>query len=261
MENLVVSDDGIVTFKIINNANVPQTQVKMLEEEISNAYKVIQQSIKTDYIPSNEIEIILFPGKDYSWGFRDKIKLYGVRYGKYPLVHEMTHTLLGYGDNFDVSRGFLTQEGFGVYMENKWGKDNFPAHKMMKYFIGKSKTIPLKKLTDRETDVEFFRPAGPNPRANFALMQLSYYQAGSFVTHLIDKYGLEKFEKIFNKDSLEERLHEVYGKNVNELEAEWLAYIEKNYTEPGTDEKMKIENFYSLESIIDSLDHEYFEKE
>jgi len=60
----------------------------------------------------------------------------------------MTHSLLGYGNNFDKSSGYFTQEGFASYMEEKYGKQNSNSHELLKYFIDVNKFIPISKLID-----------------------------------------------------------------------------------------------------------------
>ncbi|RHW40798.1 hypothetical protein D1B31_11460 [Neobacillus notoginsengisoli] len=260
-KNVVVTDDGKITFKIYNTAKVPDAQVEALKKEISNAYNVIQKSIKTDYVPSERIDIFLLEGSKPSAGFRNKIELYGVRTGKHPLVHELTHSIQGYGENFDsTSRGYLTQEGFAEYMEQTYGQQKYPINKMMKYFMVKSRIIPLSKLTNLEEDDKLFRPPGTDPK-EISIQIMSYYHAASFVTYLIDQYGLDAFEKIYNQDNLPERMQAVYGKSLNELEGEWLANIEENFSEPDMAEKMKIDQFYFLESTVDSLDQGIFKRD
>ncbi|WP_316571013.1 hypothetical protein [Neobacillus sp. YIM B06451] len=258
-QDTVVTDDGEVTFKIFNAANVPAERVDAVKKELLEAYDDIKQTIQTDYTPSKKINIHLLEGREFSKGLRADIKLYGVRNGSHPLVHELTHTLLGYGDNSDSSRGYLSQEGFAVYMENRFGKQKYPIHKVMKLFLSMEKSIPLNKLIDLDNDDSLFRPAIVGPDG-FAVQEMSYYHAASFVTYLIDTYGLEKFEKVYDQPNLGEKLVSVYGKNVDELEREWLSYIEKNYNEPETEEKMKIENFYTIVSSMDSIDQQIFQR-
>lgn len=253
-QNIVITDDGEVTFKIINTANVPPERVEAVKMELLQAYKDIRQTIKIDYTPSKKINIHLLEGKEFSWGYKDEMKLYGVRNGTHPLVHELTHILLGYGD-----RGYLTQEGFAEYTENRFGKQKYPIHKVMKLFLNMGKAIPLYKLIDLDQADSLFRPEMVG-LDDYAVLRMSYIHAASFVTYLIDTYGLEKFEKVYDQPNLGEKLVEVYGKNVDELEREWVSYVDGNYTELSSDEKMKIENFYTVLSSIDSIEEQIFER-
>ncbi|WP_102275396.1 gluzincin family metallopeptidase [Cytobacillus massiliigabonensis] len=251
-DNIVISEDGKISFKIYNTAGVPEERVDIIKKEISNAYKVIHQFIKTDYTPSEKINIFLLEGNENSWGLRSEIKLYSVRNGKYPLVHEMTHTLLGYGNNFDDSKGYLTQEGLGVYMENTYGKQSYPVHKVMNYLMDKEKIIPINKLIDLTTDDFFFRPPFVEYE-DVVLQWISYTHAGSFITFLIDSYGLEKFEQVYNQDQLEKKMQDIYGKQLEKIEEEWLHFIEKNEQELTSNDMMKIDHFYNMNSVIDHI--------
>lgn len=258
-QNSVVTDDGEVTLKIFNTANMPAERVEAVKLELLQAYNDIRQIIKTGYTPSKTINVHLLEGEGISWGLKADIKLYGVRNGKYPLVHELTHTILGYGDNFDSSRGYLTQEGFADYMENRFGKQKYPIHKVMKLFLNMGKSIPLHKLIDLDHDDSLFRRTVNGPE-DFAVQVMSYTHSASFVTYLIDTYGLEKFEKVYDQPGLGEKLVEVYGKDVDELEREWVSYVEGNFSEPTSEEKMKMDNFYTVFSSIDSIDQQIFER-
>ena len=257
-DNIVITEDGKVTFKIYNTVGVSKEKVHSIKEEISNAYSIVHQSIKTDYVPSEKINIFLLDGNEASWGFRSEIKLYSIRNDKYPLVHEMTHSLLGYGDNFDASKGFFTQEGYAVYMENTFGKQAYPVHKVMKYFINKSKTIPINQLIDLKSDDLLFRPPLLEYE-DYVVQWISYTHAGSFITYLIELYGLDKFEQIFNQDQLENRIQDIYGKTIEALEKEWLLFIEKEQTELTSGEKMRIDHFYDINSVIDQINLEEYQ--
>ena len=86
------------------------------------AYDHIKGSIHTSYTPSEHINV-WFMEDGLSWGGASKIELVGVNEDIYPLVHEMTHSLLVYGNNFQSDHGYVTQEGFASYMEDQYGKN------------------------------------------------------------------------------------------------------------------------------------------
>jgi len=244
-DNIVVTPDGKVTFEIINNIQVPQEKVETIKGEILAAYDVILNSIHTTYIPSNRINVILNEGNLNSYGIANKIELYDIKENRYPLVHEMTHSLLGYGNNFNTSKGYFTQEGFASYMEEKHGKKAYP-HKLVKYFMDSNKLVPISKLIDPNIDDSYFRP----PLTNH-----------SFVTYLIDTYGLGKFEQIYNEEDLSKKVEVIYGKNINELENDWFVFLKNGPTDLTYKEKMDMGKFFSVTSVIDNIDSKFFTKE
>ncbi|PLR70853.1 hypothetical protein [Bacillus sp. UMB0728] len=255
-DNTIFTSDGQLTFKIFNNIKVPQEKVESIKEELLNAYDDIQDTFYSGYVPSERINVFLNAGNQDSWGLRSELKLYSVRENQYPLVHELTHSLLGYGDN-DSSKGYLTQEGFATYMEDKHGKIKSHAHKIMKYFLDIDKTIPITKLLDQNQDDSFFRPA-LTKQEEYTLRWMSYLHSASFVTYLVDTYGLERFEKIYNKEDLGNKVEEVYGKKVNEIENDWKTFIKDSQTELTYNEKLEMKYFYTYTSAIDEIDPKFF---
>ncbi|MCM3706826.1 MULTISPECIES: hypothetical protein [Cytobacillus] len=216
-ENIAVTEDGKITFQIFNTVKVSQEKVESIKEELLDAYDDIQNSIHTDYVPSERINVFLNKGNQASWGMRSELKLFSIKENQYPLVHELTHSLLGYGDNFDSNMGYLTKEGFAAYMEDKHGKQKSHSHKIMKYFFDINKSIPIRKLIDLKQDDAYFRPPLTS-QEEYTLQWMSYLHSASFVSYLIDTYGLEEFEGIYNKEDIASKIEEVYGKNISEIE-------------------------------------------
>jgi hypothetical protein len=66
------------------------------------------------------------------------------------------------------------------------------------------------------------------------------------------------FEEIYNHVDLEKKLYEVYGKSKEELEQEWLQYIEANAGELSMRDKMKIPNFYYVDESLGAIDSKNF---
>lgn len=259
INEVVTSKDGKVSFEIFNNVNAPREKVDRIKKEILDAYNVINDTIHTNYEPAERISILMLRGNADSSGYREEVKLYSILEGKYPLVHELTHTLLGYGENFDGSNGFLVQEGFAIYMEEKYGKQLTFPHKYMRYFLDTNKNIPLYKLIDKESSLHLFRPLLANKK-DYTLQTLSYAHAGSFIAYLIDTYGMDKFEKLYNKKDLNEKLEEIYGKTAKDLEKEWIQFIEENI-EFTSNDRMTLDSFYFINSTIDLVDPKVFNRE
>ena len=91
-------------------------------------------------------------------------------------------------------------------------------------------------------------------------MWISYTHSASFINYLVNTYGLEKFELIYNEKELAKKIEEVYEKNISKLEKDWVAFI-NNQSELTTEEKVKIDNFYGAISVINQIDPKYFTKD
>lgn len=257
-DNIVVTNDGKITFEIKNTIGVPQEKVEAIKDEIVTAYDHITDSIHTSYTPSEHINV-WFKKDGLSWGFASKIVLAGVKEDRYPLVHEMTHSLLGYGNNFGSDHGYFTQEGFASYMEDQYGNNKLYFEKFMKHYLDSDKLIPISKLIDPNQDDVYFRPELSSKEENRVMMEMSYTHAASFVTYLIDTYGLEKFEQIYNEKELAKKIEEVYGKIGSELEKDWLAFIQ-NQQGFTYEEKLKW-GFYDMNTILLQINPKYFAKD
>ena len=130
----------------------------------------------------------------------------------------------------------------------------------MKSFIDTNKLIPISNLIDPNQEDSYFRPDLTSQTGD-TLMWMSYIHSASFIKYLIDTYGLEKFEKIYNEKNIGEKIEEVYGKSISEIENDWIGFI-KNSQEPTNKEKIKMMNFSDLSSsLIDQIDPKYFTKE
>lgn len=71
---------------------------------------------------------------------------------------------------------------------------------------------------------------------------LSYVYAGAFIKHLIDKYGIEKFKKLYSDFNFEK----YYNKNAAQLETEFIMELHKNYVS----QKAEADYYYGRPSIF-----------
>src|SRR5690606_9279867 len=101
---------------------------------------------------------------------------------------------------------------------------SIPLHRQMKLFVDNDKAIPLYKLADAELCREIFDGHRGNETEK-VISAIGYIHSGSFVTYLVDTYGLEKFELIYNQPDLSNQIKLVYEKSLDQLELEWLDYI------------------------------------
>ncbi|WP_176215134.1 hypothetical protein [Cytobacillus gottheilii] len=168
--------------------------------------------------------------------------------------------MFGVGDKSSYEYGALTQEGLAVYTQNQFGQPSFPnldipVHNFMKYFIELDKILPMGNLVDREMTQKLVFSSSKTP-GNEATVWMSYIQAGSFVTYLIDEYGLDKFAEIYNQPDLEQKLEQIYNKDLKNLEEEWLVYINKNYKAPSQEKINSQLQYYN--DAIEQIDNSIF---
>ncbi len=254
--------DGKLTFKIYNQGGFSKTTTEQIKEETLEAYDTIINSVETGYERPAIVNIYLFPGEGRPSSNTADIMLYNIHTNTYELVHELTHVLLGYGGKTTAENGRLTQEGIAVYLQNKIGNisaPNFgiPIHEVMKYIIDTNNNLPMYKLVKPDIAHSIFIPATNNPEDR-SLYWIAYTQSSSFITYIFEKYGADKFGNIYNHPNLNSQIQKVYGKSLEELEADWLKYIDSNY-ESVSDKKLNSYFHYFLEGI-NNIDKEFFER-
>lgn len=100
----------------------------------------------------------------------------------------------------------------------KWS--GTPIHALVRQFRAQGRLLPLAQLT---TSADF-RQHDP---------EVTYPEAGSFVRHAIDTRGLDRLRALFGRLSatspattVREQVLAVYGVSLDELEREWLAFLD-----------------------------------
>lgn len=260
-----VSNDENVSFKVYNQANVSKEELEDIKLKTIEAYDFILESIKTDYERASEINIYLKEGTERSTASRTTIHLFKSHGYSFPLVHELTHALLGIGKGYDpVAHGHLTQEGLAEYMQYEIGelndlRYNIPIHKKMKYLIERNKNIPLYKLVDLEIAQNIFLWNVLDDQDN-ALIWIVYVQAGSFVIYLIDTYGFENFASIYNHPELNKQVKLIYKKSIEDLEKEWIEYIKSN-TDSLSTKELNAPPMQYYQQALNLIDKDIFERE
>jgi hypothetical protein len=160
-----------------------------------------------------QVTVRLYPqeGVAYSPGPRS-IFLYALKAGHTSVIHELTHSLMGYRNSF-IAEGLavVTEERFG------WGM-SFPnwlrpvdAH----IYAGLRAKNGLLPLMDVWKGGNLWKPAEPG------LSRLRYLQAGSFAQYLIKAYGLDTFLELYRSGSFER----TYDRPLDELEDQWSRAI------------------------------------
>ena len=150
----------------------------------------------------------------------------------FSLVHELTHNLMGLSwlssNEFERngtelrSGNRLLDEGFAVYVEEKltgegprvwpnFGTETHAAYWQLREEAGEPIWAPL--------EAEVHRQHGN--------VRLAYLAQASFIKHLVDSHGLERFEQLFDVDP--ESAEAIYGRGLESLEADWRAFLEARF--------------------------------
>lgn len=122
-------------------------------------------------------------------------------------VHEMTHTL--FYTNIGGSSSFLG-EGVAMYAEAACGDKN-KNHKNAIKMINNKEFNSLDELLNIDIGSD-------------SKTAIGYTVSGSFVGFLIEKYGSQKFLKLWTSYH---NFESVYGKKLSALESEWRDFLSK----------------------------------
>ncbi|OZT10601.1 hypothetical protein CHN50_21185 [Priestia aryabhattai] len=236
--------------RVKNYLNLNKEEINRFNKELESAVIYLNKNYK-EFIQKKDIYYItLHDGDGISYSNGSSVHYYRYLEKRAPIIHELSHAMFGY----DPNHGSFTQEGLALniqykYKEYLFPNEDIPIHHLMKYFIDNEYYIPLDKLTNENISNSLFEVNN-----NEVLSWISYVEAGSFSTYLIDRYGIQKYALIYNQLSISARVQEVYKKSLKDLEKEWLIYVdEKGSTE---DVKKLIEKPYysNLNNKLMTLD-------
>ena len=126
------------------------------------------------------------------------------------LKHEIVHIISGYFGTtiFKISDGYnmAMVEGIAVAIENDF--DGYPIHYGARLAFLNNNGI---RITHLFKGLNFFTQ----------YPSVSYIVAGSFAKFLIENYGVDKFKKLYGNYNFKE----IIGKDVSDLEKDYLKYI------------------------------------
>ncbi|MBB3908799.1 gluzincin family metallopeptidase [Anoxybacteroides rupiense] len=224
LEDKLIMDEYGIEFIIKNDLNLTPKELGYFKKRLKQAALYLERNFKPLIIKEKKYYITLSKGNKVSYVNGNSIHYYRYLEGRAPIIHELSHALFGY----TPGSGYFTQEGIAVFIQNEYKENLFPnektpIHQLMNYFVNNRRYIPLEVLMNEKLAEKFVDVYG-----NEALSWVSYVEAGSFTTYLIDKYGKEKYFLIYNQANLKTKIEQVYKKSLNELEEEWLAFINKN---------------------------------
>ena len=129
-------------------------------------------------------------------------------------AHEITHVIT-WNAIGKPGTTFLN-EGLAVTMDGVWHAVSDPItdlHQWTKKFMDEDKLPAISEMVSSWNSLDTL---------------ITYPVSGSFVSYLVDKYGMEKFKKMLveaNRLNFNSKCQEIYNKELSTLELEWKVYV------------------------------------
>lgn len=225
--------------------DIPESEIERIKKEAIKALYAIPPVLDIEYKKKIKIEIV---EKGICRTTREghivKLPIWHIKNKRAPIVHEVTHVVA----RKHIDNKFFS-EGLAILFQNKFGEDKggIVYYKEPQYLSLDSLVIKYRddliSLYYLKHKNEVFR------KIKSANRKLAYIEAGSFFKFLYEVYGEHKLQDFYNSRSLD--YEKVYGKNIKELEAEWLNYAFKEIPakEPATQYSLGMINKNIEESI------------
>lgn len=245
-------------FNIENHSTLSRAAI---EEDVTTAYNEIMGAVEGDYHPVSPMTIELYNKLDVSVTSRDRVVLYKDK-GHFLTVHELSHALLWGAEEESSDRGYCTQEGLAIHLQTEYGDPVYPnyeasPHELMNVLNDEGIAIPITKLCGTSMSRMLFQPSLESDDASRSLQWISYIESASFVSYLIEEYGMDNFEKVFNQKNVLQRMKEVFGKGAEELESEWLGYVAKKEFELNKKEQEQVPGLKKRMNDVGEIDERY----
>ena len=131
-------------------------------------------------------------------------------------AHEITHVIT-WNAIGKPGTTFLN-EGLAVTMDGVWHAVSDPItdlHQWTKKFMDEDKLPAISEMVSSWNSLDTL---------------ITYPVSGSFVSYLVDKYGMEKFKKMLveaNRLNFNSKCQEIYNKELSTLELEWKVYVKE----------------------------------
>ena len=191
--------------------NVSQADIEGVKREVRIAINSIPQILGVEYRKNTKINIV---NSDicYASGNIVSLSISHIKDKNAPVIHEVTHLLAKHEYNSFFS------EGLAVYFQERFSEfHGFPNFSVPLDDLVRNKKSQLMNISNLNNDNKIFEQVGTE------LRRLAYIEAGSFFNFLVVNYGEQKLAELHNSRSLS--FKEVYGKQIEELEAEWKSYV------------------------------------
>jgi len=191
--------------------DVSQSDLEEVKREVWKALKSIPPILGIAYKKIIKINIVDY-GICNTKGGIVFLPISHVRDKSADIIHEVTHIIAKHENNSFFS------EGLAVYFQERFGEyHGFPNFSVPLDDLVRNHEDQLMYITKLNNDNEIFRQVGTERR------KIAYIEAGSFFNFLVVKYGEQKLADLHNSRTLNYK--KVYGKEIKELEVEWISYV------------------------------------
>lgn len=156
---------------------------------------------------------------NYSNNISPKIKLSrrSIEYGYEEIAHELTHIISPKYQSVSLNEGLACYVNDVIGRETVRFLDDQEIHRRALKFIDNDEV--MKFIGNDSTDVYDIYTSYTSVRNEFYV--LSY----SFVSYLIEKYGMESFLKVYSSKDTVETYNEVYNRQYVELINDWKKHL------------------------------------
>ena len=154
-------------------------------------------------------------------------------HGLAPTAHEIAHVIVPW-----ENRSQSLSEGLASYLQDKFGKNptvfnwGINPHTLINFFMN---NIP--ESFEQIFPVIGTKDARQRIYADGELRQWFYNMSNSFVTYLIETFGIASFMNLYEADNVIDAYYIYFGKSFEDIKSEWLAFLE-SYPEVMTFEEM-----------------------
>ena len=209
-------------FIIENHGNFTAQEVQRVRKELSIGLDAIEHLLGT--IPAQKFPVVVHlragRGVSHIEHGQGPIELYWVREVQAPIIHELTHVLVGY----TAAHGHWTQEGLASYLQDHYGEDTaFPtrkmAHTLAKVIRDEHSQLPMLEVMQDRNRQRYFGVKTPWHR------WLAYTQSTSLCQYVIDTYGMDTFLRLYDQPLEAIDFPQLLGKRPEELVADWEVHL------------------------------------
>ena len=193
------------------NAVVSQADIESIKKEIEKALHYIPPILGIEYKKNIKVKIV-DDGICDAKGDIILLPILHLRDKSAVIIHEVTHIIAKHENNSFFS------EGLAVYFQERFGGfDGFPNYSVPLDYLVRNHKEQLLQITKLKNDNRIFEQLETEQR------RIAYIEAGSFINFLVVRYGEQKLAELHNSKSLNYK--EVYGVEIQKLEAEWKNYV------------------------------------